>query len=155
MEPWPCRIGEDGQSRQQSAGLSKEQEPSTTSSIPMPCPGTAKDQREVPNHRPLLSSRVLDAQGFKLQRQERRRLAMSSSRNLEETIMVSPPSQEAPQRVKDLSRMFQTSQSPIKLPTLPPASSRRSVASTISEATLSPSGESQPATARPQTGSRK
>ena len=151
MDPWLGRAGEDGQieKKPEITSYRKEQEQPITSSTFRTGLGTSKDQREVITRRPLQSSRVLDAQGFKRQRQEQRRQAMSSSRNLEEASRSSPPNQEAPSRVRELARMFQTSSSPIKLPILPPASSTRSVASTISGATYLPSGESQPASVSP------
>ena len=113
--------------KQNNRGIKKVQDKYNTSSTPMPDLGTIQDQRDILPTRPMPTSMVLDSKGFEKKRKEQRRLSMSSSRPLEEESHP-PPHQEAPQRVNELSLMFRTSDSPIKMPTFPPSSSRRSVA---------------------------
>ena len=128
MEPWiVMEVEQESVGTNQARGIKKVQDKYNTSSTPMPDLGTIQDQRDILPTRPMPTSMVLDAKGFERKRKEQRRLSMSSSRPLEEDSQP-PPHQEAPQRVKELSLMFRTSNSPIKMPTFPPSSSTRGVA---------------------------
>ena len=151
MEPWiGTKTEQKNVGTSLARGFKKVQDKYSISSTPLPDLGTSQDQRDIPTPRPMPASMVLDAKGFELRRKEQRRQSMSS-RPLEEDT-TPPAHQEAPQRVKELSLKFRTSSSPIKMPTFPPSSSRRGVASkTI--ATYSPTVRKPPASQSKTRGS--
>ena len=72
-------------------------------------------------------ARMTPKMSLELKRKEDRRARMSSSRALDTSTSSQQPDQtpEAPQGVRKTARLFMTEDSPLKVPTTHPASSRR------------------------------
>ena len=81
----------------------------------------------LPPSRARKAAKTMDAK-----RRSCRSKQMSSSRNLENTDAPLTPIRKANPEMQRLTSLFRTSSSPLKMPNIPPASSRMSVSSTMS-----------------------